>query len=146
MSNLLQDIRFGLRQLGRNPGFAVIAIVTLALAIGANTAIFTVANDFLFRALPFGNSDRVVMVKCAQRRVAQSGQATEGGWADQPSFKYWRDHNQVFQAMAAWAGEGEQSNLSGPEGPERVRAKQVTHGFFRVLGVTPILGRTFSVA
>jgi putative ABC transport system permease protein len=146
MSNLLQDIRFGLRQLGRNPGFAVIAIVTLALAIGANTAIFTVANDFLFRALPFGNSDRVVMVKCAQRRVAQSGQATEGGWADQPSFKYWRDHNQVFQAMAAWAGEGEQSNLSGPEGPERVRAKQVTEGFFRVLGVTPILGRTFSVA
>jgi len=146
MSNLLQDLRFGLRQLARSPGFALIAIVTLALAIGANTAIFTVANDFLFRALPFGNSDRVVMVKCAQRRVAQSGQATEAGWADQPSFKYWRDHNQVFQAMAAWAGEGGQSNLTGPEGPERVRAKQVTEGFFRVLGVTPILGRTFSVA
>ncbi|MGC9994594.1 MAG: ABC transporter permease [Terriglobia bacterium] len=146
MGTLLQDLRFGLRQLGRNPGFALIAILTLALAIGANTAIFTVANDFLFRPLPFSNSDRVVMVKCAQRRLAQSGQATEGGWADQPSFKYWRDHNQVFQAMAAWAGEGEQSNLTGPEGPERVRAKQVTEGFFRVLGVTPILGRTFSAA
>ena len=65
MSNLLQDLRFGFRQLGRNPGFAVIAILTLALAIGANTAIFTVANDFLFRPLPFGNSNRVVMVKCA---------------------------------------------------------------------------------
>jgi len=146
MSALIQDLRYGIRQLGRNPGFAVIAILTLALAIGANTAIFTVASDFLFRPLPFGNSDRVVMVKCAQRRVAQSGQATEGGWADQPSFKYWRDHNQVFQAMAAWAGEFEQQILTGPEGPERVRAKQVTEGFFRVLGVTPILGRTFSAA
>ena len=88
MGTLLQDLRFGLRQLGRNPGFAVIAILTLALAIGANTAIFTVANDFLFRPLPFHNSDRVVMVKCARRRLAQSGQATQGGWADQPSFKW----------------------------------------------------------
>jgi putative ABC transport system permease protein len=146
MGTLLQDLRFGFRQLGRNPGFAVIAILTLALAIGANTAIFTVANDFLFRPLPFGNSDRVVMVKCQQRKIMQSGMATAGGWADQPSFKYWRDHNQVFQAMAAWAEEFEQHNLTGPEGPERVRAKQVTEGFFRVLGVTPILGRTFTVA
>ena len=146
MGTLVHDLRFGLRQLGRNPGFTVIAILTLALAIGANTAIFTVANDFLFRALPFGNSSRVAMVKCYQRKIMQSGMATEGGWVDQPSFKYWRDHNQVFQAMAAWAGEGEQSNLTGPEGPERVRAKQVTEGFFRVLGVRPILGRTFSVA
>jgi putative ABC transport system permease protein len=146
MGTLLQDLRFGFRQLGRNPGFAVIAILTLALAIGANTAIFTVANDFLFRPLPFGNSDRVVMVKCQQRKIMQSGMATAGGWADQPSFKYWRDHNQVFQAMAAWAEEFEQHNLTGPEGPERVRTKQVTQGFFRVLGVTPILGRTFSVA
>ena len=146
MSNLLHDLRFGLRQLGRNPGFTIIAILTLALAIGADTAIFTVANDFLFRPLPFGNSNRVVMVKCQQRKIMQSGMATAGGWADQPSFKYWRDHNQVFQAMAAWAEEFEQHNLTGPEGPERVHAKQVTEGFFRVLGVTPILGRTFSVA
>jgi putative ABC transport system permease protein len=146
MGALFQDLRYGLRQLGRNPGFTVIAVLTLALAIGANTAIFTVANDFLLRPLPFRNSDRVVMVKCYQHKIVQSGMASEGGWADQPSFKYWRDHNQVFQAMGAWAGEREESNLTGPEGPERVRAKQVTEGFFRVLGVTPILGRTFSVA
>jgi putative ABC transport system permease protein len=147
MNALLQDVRFGLRQLGRNPGFTFIAVLTLALAIGANTAIFTVANDFLFRPLPFANANRVVMVKCYQRKIAQSGMATEGGWADQPSFKYWRDHNQVFQAMGAWAGEGvrEQNYLTGPEGSERVHAKEVTEGFFRVLGVTPILGRTFSV-
>jgi putative ABC transport system permease protein len=146
MGTLLQDLRFGFRQLGRNPGFAVIAILTLALAIGANTAIFTVANDFLLRPLPFGNSDRVIMVKCHQRKIVQSGMASEGGWADQPSFKYWRDHNQVFQAMAAWASERGENNLTGAEGPERVRAKEVTEGFFRVLGVTPILGRTFSAA
>ena len=146
MSTLLHDLRFGLRQLGRNPGFAVIAIITLALAIGANTAIFTVANDFLFRPLPFRNSSRVVMVNCYQRKIMQSGMAFAGGWADQPSFKYWRDHNQVFQDMAAWAGEGaqEQNYLTGPEGPERVHAKEVTEGFFRVLGVAPILGRSFS--
>jgi len=148
MGTILHDLRFGLRQLGRNPGFTVIAVLTLALAIGANTAIFTVANDFLLRPLPFGNSDRVVMVKCYQRKIAQSGMATEGGWADQPSFKYWRDRNQVFQAMAAWAGEGvqEQNYLTGPQGSERVHAKEVTEGFFRVLGVAPALGRTFSVA
>jgi putative ABC transport system permease protein len=146
MNALVQDVRYGVRQLGRNPSFTAIAVLTLALAIGANTAIFTVANDFLFRALPFGNSNRVVMVKCYQRKIMQSGMAFVGGWADQPSFKYWRDHNQVFQAMAAWAEEFEKHNLTGPEGPERVRAKEVTEGFFRVLGVTPILGRTFSAA
>ena len=148
MSALFQDLRYGLRRLLRNPGYAAVAIVTLALAIGANTAIFTVANDFLFRRLPFGNSGRVAMVKCYQRRIMQSGMASEGGWVDQPSFKYWRDHNQVFQAMAAWAGEGaqEQNYLTGPEGSERVHAKEVTEAFFRVLGVGPILGRTFSVA
>jgi putative ABC transport system permease protein len=146
MSTLFQDLGYGIRQLGRNPGFTIIAVLTLALAIGANTAIFTVANDFLFRPLPFQNSDRVVMVKCYQRKIVQSGMASEGGWADQPSFKYWRDHNQVFQAMAAWAGESEENNLTGAEGPERVRAKAVTEGFFRVLGVTPILGRTFALA
>jgi putative ABC transport system permease protein len=148
MGTLVQDLRFGLRQLGRNPSFTVIAVLTLALAIGANTAIFTVANDFLFRPLPFANANRVVMVKCYQRKIGQSGMAIEGGWADQPSFKYWRDHNQVFQAMGAWAGEGvrEQNYLTGPEGSERVHAKEVTEGFFRVLGVTPILGRTFTMA
>ena len=148
MNALVQDVRYGVRQLGRNPSFTAIAVLTLALAIGANTAIFTVANDFLFRRLPFGNSNRAVMVNCYQRKIMQSGMAFAGGWADQPSFKYWRDHNQVFQAMAAWAGEGvqEQNYLTGPEGAERVHAKEVTEGFFRVLGVRPILGRTFSVA
>jgi len=140
----IQDIRYGLRMLRKSPGFAAVAVMTLALAIGANTAIFTAANDFLLRPLPFGNSDRVVMVKCYQRRIAQSGMAISGGWADQPSFKYWRDHNQVFEAMAAWADLQEQYNLTGAEGPERVRAKQVTAGFFHVLGVVPVLGRTFS--
>jgi putative ABC transport system permease protein len=148
MGTFFHDVRYGIRQLGRNPGFTAIALLTLALAIGANTSIFTVANDFLLRPLPFRNSDRVVMVKCYQRKIVQSGMASEGGWADQPSFKYWRDHNQVFQAMAAWAGEGvqEQNYLTSPEGSERVHAKEVTEGFFRVLGVTPVLGRTFSVA
>ena len=142
----VQDIRYALRMLRKSPGFAAVAVITLALGIGANTVIFTVANDFLLRPLPFGHSDRVVMVKCYARKIAQSGMAIQGGWADPPSFKYWRDHNQVFEAMAAWADLEDQYNLTGAEGPERVRAKQVTEGFFRVLGVAPILGRTFSAS
>jgi len=126
--------------LGRNPAFSAIAVLTLAIAIGANTAIFTAANDFLLRPLPFANSSRVVMVKQYNRKLLQSG------WVDAPTFKYWRERNSVFEDMAAWSQGTEEYNLTGAEGPERVTGKQVSSAFFRVLGVNPILGRTFSDA
>ena len=140
MGIFLQDLRYSLRMLVKNPSFTAIAVLTLALGIGANTAIFTAANDFLLRPLPFSNSDRVVMVKQYNQKLMQSG------WTDPPTFKYWREQNSVFEEMAAWSQSTGQYNLTGAEGPERVTAKQVSAAFFRVLGVKPILGRTFSEA
>jgi predicted permease len=134
---LWQDLRFGLRQLRRNPGSAVVALIMLGLGIGVTTAIFTAANDFLLRPLPFSNSDRLVMVKRYMEKVPQSG------GNDPPTFKFWREQNHVFEEMAAWSELLNYYNLTGAEGPERVPAKQVSAAFFRVLGVKPILGRTF---
>jgi len=142
MGLLVQDIRYALRMMARHRGFAVLAVIMLALGIGVTTTIFTAAKDFLLRPLPFANSDRLVMVKWYDRRLQASG------WADPPSFKFWQEGNRVFEDMAAWmdeTGTGHH-NLSGPEGPERVPGKQASAGFFRVLGVRPILGRTFSAA
>ena len=140
LESLFQDVRFAFRMLRKSPTFAVIAILTLALGIGATTSIFTVANDFLIRSLPFSNSNRLVMVKRYDVKQSQSG------WADPPTFKYWQQQNHVFENMAAWSEPTNQFNLTGPEGPERVSAKQVSSDFFQVLGVNPILGRTFSDA
>ncbi len=140
LETFAQDLRYGLRQLRRNPGFTAVAVLTLALGIGVTTTIFTAANDFLLRPLPFSNSDRLVMVKRYMQKVPQSGAN------DPPTFQHWRGQNHVFEEMAAWNGMAQQFNLTGVEGPERVPALQVTAEFFRVLGVKPALGRTFSPA
>jgi len=140
LETLLQDLRYGVRQLRRDPGFTAAAIIMLALGIGVTTTIFTAANDFLLRPLPFGNSDRLVMVKRYDPKLEQSG------WTDPPSFKYWREQSHVFEGMAAWSEITHQFNLTGAEGPERVAAKQVSARFFEVLGIKPVLGRTFSAA
>ena len=112
----------------------------LGLGIGVTTTIFTAANDFLLRPLPFSKSDRVVMLKRYFKDLPQSGTN------DPPTFEFWREQNHVFEDMAAWSMMLDHFNLTGAEGPERVPAKQVSASFFRVLGVKPILGRTFSVA
>jgi putative ABC transport system permease protein len=138
LETLWRDIRYSLRQIIRNPGFTVVAALTLALGIGANTAIFTAANDFLLRPLPFSHSDRVVLVKWYAPKLERSG------WIDPPTFKNWQEQNQVFTEIAAWSQGSGFFNLTGPEGPERIPAMQVTAAFFRVLGVGPVLGRTFS--
>ena len=140
MRAFIQDLHYGLRMMARHRGFAALAVVMLALGIGVTTTIFTAAKDFLLRPLPFANSDRVVMVKWYNRKLLQSG------WLDAPGFKFWQEQNRVFEEMAAWSEGTGHYDLTGPEGPERVPAKQVTAGFFRVLGVRPILGRTFSDA
>jgi predicted permease len=138
MESLLQDFRYALRILRKSPGFTAVAVLTLALGIGVTTTIFTAANDFLLRPLPFANSDRLVMVKHYDRTLAQSG------WTDPPTFKHWREQNHVFEDMAVWSEATNQFNLTGVEGPERVPARQVSSAFFHLLGVRPILGRTFS--
>jgi MacB-like periplasmic core domain len=137
METLMRNARHGLRIMRRNLGFTGTAVAILALGIGARTAIFTVADDFLFRPLPFPNSDRIVVVKRFDRKLEQSGQT------DPPSFKYWRENNRVFEEMGVWSEITQQYNLAGAEGPERVWAKRVSSGFFRVLGVKPVFGQGF---
>ncbi len=133
---LWQDLRYGLRMLWKNPGFTLIAILALALGIGANTAIFSVVNTVLLRPLPYKDPDRLVMV--------WEDNTKKGFPRDTPApanFIDWRDQNQVFEGMAAIA---EQSfNLTGIGEPERIDGRRVSASLFPLLGVEPQLGRAF---
>jgi putative ABC transport system permease protein len=137
MTTILADIRYAARGLARNPGFTAIAVLTLALGIGANAAIFSVVRTVLLRPLPFPEPDRLVQVWESRR---------DRGW-DQSSFthaNFWdvNDMNRSFTAMGAitWGS----INLAGRDNPERLGVAYVTTGFFRALGVKPVAGRTFA--
>jgi putative ABC transport system permease protein len=138
MHSFYQDVRFGLRTLRRTPTSTAAAVITLALGIGANTAIFTAVNDFLLRPLPFGDPGRLVAVTAFERQQAISG------WASAPDFRDWRSQNRVFTDMSARYERA--FNVTGGAEPERIAGMEVTASFFPVLGVTPILGRDFRPA
>ncbi|HVG19229.1 MAG TPA: ABC transporter permease [Blastocatellia bacterium] len=136
METLYQDIRYGVRTLLKNPGFSAIAVLALALGIGANTAIFSVVNAVLLRPLPFEEPDRLVMVwekRMALGRVRNVASA--------PDFVDWRAQNAVFEDMAAYFNNG--FNLSGDDEPERLQGVSVSPGFFSVLRAQPKIGRAF---
>ena len=136
IETLWQDLRFGARTLGRNPGFAVIAVVTLALGIGANAAIFSVVNAVLLRPLPWSEPDRAVMIWSKWVSFDKTWVAT-GEVVD------YRRRAQTLAEVAAWS-EG-QVNLTGSDAePERVDAATVTANTFSTLGASPMLGRTFT--
>jgi predicted permease len=134
MSQLIQDIRFGLRGLWRQPGFSIVAICSLALGIGANTAIFSVVNSVLLRPLPFPQPDQLVTLD-------QSKPNFETGAIPYPNFLDLQKENRTFSAMAISRGFG--FSLIGTGEAERVRARLVSADFFSVLDVKPALGRTF---
>src|SRR5687767_13929817 len=136
METLFNDIRYGLRSLVKYPGFTLLALITLALGIGANTAIFNVVNAVLLRPLPFPDSERVMWI----------GQEFSGNpaAAAQPKFIFWREQSQSFESMAAYEGFRGGGNLAGDNEAEYVGGVHVSADFFRVLGVNPILGRTFT--
>ena len=137
MENLLQDLRYGFRLLLKRPGFTAIAIVTLALGIGANTAIFSVVNAVLLRPLPFTDPDRLVLFYGTNRQMGFSGQ-----WAvcdaDYPD---WKSQSESFGQIAAY--QRRFFNLTDGE-PERLLASAVDADLFALLGVQPVLGRTFT--
>ncbi len=135
MDTLLQDIRYAARSLRRSPGFTIVAVLTLALGIGANAAIFSVVNGVLLRPLAYANPDRLVMVWGHNENI---GNET----ASLPDFKDWRERNTVFEGMAAVANT--RFDVTGDGEPERVDAALATADFFRVLGVAPALGRAFN--
>lgn len=142
MGNLLQDLRFSLRVLIKNPGFTLVAVIALALGIGANTAIFSVIDSVLLRPLPYGNPDRLVRVSQVVEGERAGGPGGGGGGPTSPAnFVDWQNQNQVFQDMAAFNLAA--FNLIGREEPERVLGVRVTPNLFDVLQVKPLLGRTF---
>src|SRR6476660_5056001 len=136
IETLVQDLRFGARSLRRNPAFAAVAILTLALGIGANAAIFSVVNTVLLRPLPWSEPDRAVMIWSKWVSFDKTWVAT-GEVVD------YRRRAQTLAEVAAWS-EG-QVNLTGADAePERVDAASVTANTFSTLGAAPMLGRTFT--
>jgi putative ABC transport system permease protein len=136
---LLQDIRYGLRVLAKNPGFTLIAVLTLALGIGANTTIFSVVNAVLIQPLPFQNPDRIV-------RAWGNFSLYDKAGVSPPDFLSYRAQNQVFEQWGAISFGTSLFNLAGSGTPQQVRGSLVTQGFFETLGVGPFLGRTFSLS
>src|SRR5215211_4673739 len=137
MESLLKDIRYAVRGLLKRPGFTVIALVTLALGIGANTAIFSVVNAVLLRPLPFRNPDQLVIVwEDATFAGFPRNTPAPANYVD------WKTQNQSFVDMAA--SYETSFNLTGDGEPERVAAYSVNSNFFPLFGVQPLLGRSFS--
>ncbi|HEV2492434.1 MAG TPA: ABC transporter permease [Terriglobia bacterium] len=136
MTTLIQDLRYGLRILARNPGFTAVAVVTLALGIGANTAIFSVVNTVLLRPLPYKDADRLVMVwSYNRRRGFNTDQVSPLDFAD------WRAQNHVFETIAA--STDITYTLTGAGEPSLIIAYSFSADYFRTLGVMPLVGRTF---
>ena len=131
------NLRYALRVLRKSPTFSVVAILTLALGIGANTAIFSVVNALLLRPLPYSQPDRIVVLAGATFDAA-------GSWGrlSLPFFKVVEEHNRSYSAVAACIYDS--FNLTGRGEPEQLSASRVTWKFFDVLGVEPIAGRAFS--
>ena len=137
MATLLQDLRYGLRMLTKDPGFTAMAVLTLALGIGANTAMFSVANAVLLEPLPYKRAGRLVTLWWTNTAF---GSSAPGSVCD-PDYVQWRTQNQVFEDMAAF--HGMTSNLTGVGEPERLLGSAVSPNIFHLLGVSPLLGRTF---
>ena len=135
MFTLWQDIKFGLRMFARNPGFTAVAVLTLALGIGANTAIFSVVDAVLLKRLPYPDPARLVTIYENQQNEGEMSVA----WAN---FVDWRDRISAFEAAAATRQDN--FTLTGHGAAFRVPAAQVSSAFFSLLGVAPRMGRTFT--
>lgn len=139
LADLLHDLRYAARLQRKNPAFTIVAVIALALGIGANTAIFSVVNTVLLRPLPYKDPERLVMV--------WEDASKHGYPRDTPAaanFVDWRDQNQVFEGIAAIADEN--FNLTGSGEPERLEGRRVSANLFPLLGVEPQLGRVFTAA
>ncbi|MEK6281438.1 MAG: ABC transporter permease [Acidobacteriota bacterium] len=135
METFLQDIRYGARMLAKKPLFTIIAVITLALGIGANTAIFSVVNAVLLRALPYHNADKLIVLSST----------TSSGDRDALSVPEAQDYRAGMQSLEDLAAFQSQSvNVTGGERPDRVRGAFVSANFFKVFNLNPIIGRTFA--
>src|SRR4026207_1118345 len=132
---MMQDLRYAMRMLAKKPGFTLIAVITLALGIGANTAIFSVVNAVLLNPLPYREPDRVVSL---WEKVPAHGR-----WRASPAnFFDWKNQNTVFADVAAF---GRSSlTLTGDGEPEQLVGARASSGYFSVVGIEPFIGRAFT--
>ncbi len=135
LETLLQDMRYALRMLRKSPGFTAVAVLTLALGIGANTAMFSVMQGVVLTPLQYVNPDRLVMVWENNPRFPRT-------WASYPNFRDWQRSARSFQQMAAFREQG--VDFAGPGTPEHLNGKEISSGFFSILGTELTLGREFS--
>ena len=138
MRDLLQDLQYGLRVFARNPTFTLVALLALALGIGATTAIFSVVDTVLLKPLPYPRSDRIVAIGLTGFGFGQDSLALA------PDYLEWHARNHVFEEMAAYSGSS--STLTGAGEPTVLHCGQATRSFFRTLRVQPMLGRAFTPA
>lgn len=131
----MQDLRYALRMLAKTPGFTAVAVLTIGLAIGANSAIFSVVNAVLLRPLPYPHAGQLVRVFGTQPQLAEAPSSPA-------NFLEWRAENEVFVRIATWIGQG--FNLTGTDKPERIIGARVSSDLFQLLGVQPMLGRDFT--
>src|SRR5437660_4612639 len=136
METLVQDLRFGVRMLAKNPGFTVIAIITMALGIGANTALFSVVNGVLLKSLPFKEPGSLVFAFETNAKLPSPTIP-----ASTLNYRDWKEQNHVFESMGA--RKQFVVSLTGIEQPEKLQGEKVTSDYFSTLGVEPIAGRTF---
>src|SRR5256886_1353704 len=136
MNSLVQDLRYALRQLAKSPGFTAVAVLTLALGIGATAAVFSIIYALFYRPLPFSEPDRLALI-VKHFSPSDRGQL----YVDPPNLVDWTADTSVFQRVALIAGAA--VNLSSTEQPERVGGNQVSVGTLELLGVRPALGRSF---
>ncbi len=141
LEDLWQDLRFGLRMLRKNPGFTTIAILTLALGIGANTAVFSVVEAILLRPLPYADPSRLVEVSSSYRSSSVANYPKTG--LTPGDFFDWRRRATLFSDMAAYTSPSDQFNMTGFSEPQVVRATYASSNLFPVLGIRPIAGRNF---
>ncbi|HEX2281357.1 MAG TPA: ABC transporter permease, partial [Thermomicrobiales bacterium] len=139
VNTVAQDVRYALRMLTRAPGFTLVVVLTVALGVGANTAIFTVVNALLLRPLPYAEPERLVMVW--QDFRARGGPVDE--WASPGNYVDWSREKSLFSDVAAIGGW--RPTLTDGAEPEPIPGEQVSHEYFDVLGVAPAIGRTFRV-
>jgi predicted permease len=137
MQNLLQDIRYGIRTLIKNPGFTIVAVLTLALAIGANTAIFSVVENVLLRPLPYPQPEKLVEIFNTYLPQVPRGGLSPGDYAD------WKEQAKSFSEMGGYANVSQGFNLTGDGEPQRVQAGYASAGLFPMLGVNAVAGRLF---
>ena len=135
MGTLIQDIRLAIRMLIKNPGFTVVVVLTLALGIGANTALFSIVNGVLLNPLPYPQPDRLVML------YDKPFSSHEQIWVAYPNFQDYQRDNHTFASMAA--DSEDDFNLTGAAETERLRGDRISASFFPLLGVKPVIGRNF---